>query len=103
FYFWVVLSSFYLFDARWAWINVALVGAAFAFALLMTPSRPNRAVSWVMAMGALSVGGAMIGLLRSRLERLLEELREAFDRASHGEHALAEAQRIAAIGNWELD
>jgi signal transduction histidine kinase len=77
FYFWVVLSSFYLFDARWAWINVVFVGAAFTAILLATPEKTNRAVSWVMVMGALSVGGAMIGLLRSRLERSLGQLSEA--------------------------
>src|SRR5205085_5715870 len=103
FYFWVVLSSFYLFDARWAWFNVAFVGAAFAFVLGLTPARNNQALSWVMVMGALAVGGAMIGLLRSRLERLLEELREAFEHSHASEQALGEAQRMAAIGSWEID
>ena len=54
-------------------------------------------------MGSLAVGGAMIGLLRSRLEGLLEELRVAFEHSHESEHALAEAQRIAAIGSWEID
>src|SRR4051812_3902739 len=103
FYFWVVLSSFYLFDARWAWWNVAFVGIAFSVALAVTPDQHNPAVSWVMVMGALAVGGAMIGLLRSRLERLLGELQESLSRTKDSERALAEAQRIAGVGSWELD
>lgn len=103
FYFWVVLSSFYLFDTRWAWANVAFVGVAFAVVLLSIPEKDNRAVSWVMVMGALAVGGGMIGLLRTRLERLVGELQALLERTRIGEHNLEEAQRIATVGSWEYD
>ena len=103
FYFWVVLSAFYLFDARWAWMNVAFVGLALALALLDEPRVEDRALGWVMMMGGLSVGGGMTGLLRSRLERLVGESQAALRRALESEQALAEAQRIARVGSWEVD
>lgn len=103
FYFWVVLSSFYLFDARWAWMNVALVGAALAIVLELSPRVGDRALAWTMVMGALAVGGAMIGLLRARLEDVAAQSQAALARSVESEHALAEAQRIAQVGSWEAD
>jgi PAS domain S-box-containing protein len=103
FYFWVALSSFYLFAWGWAAINVAFVAVAFAAVLILTPSRADRLTIWLITVGTVAVGGTMIGLLRARLEWLLEELGAALGRTSDSERALAEAQRIAAIGSWELD
>lgn len=103
FYFWVVLSSFYLFGSRWAWVNVVFVGVAYAIVLLTIPEKENRAISWVMVMGALAVGGGMIGLLRARLEHLVDEAQELLERTRIGEHSLEEAQRIATVGSWEFD
>lgn len=103
FYFWVILSAFYLFPAAWAWINVAVVGVALALALLVSPQVEDRALAWAMLMGALAVGGAMIGLLRTRLESLAVQAQRALQRTQESERALAEAQRIAHVGSWELN
>src|SRR4051794_11594025 len=103
FYFWVILSAFYLFDARWAWANVALVAVALAVTLAGDTHLDDRALAWVMVMGALSVGGGMIGLLRQRLEHMVEAAHDALARALYSEQALAEAQRIAQIGSWEVN
>lgn len=103
FYFWVVLSSFYLFDARWAWLNVAVVGVAFAVVLLLSPRVGDRTLAWTMVMGSLAVGGGMIGLLRARLEDMAVRSQIALERTRDSEQALEEAQRIARVGSWEAD
>ncbi|HEX6712940.1 MAG TPA: ATP-binding protein [Thermoleophilaceae bacterium] len=103
FYFWVILSAFYLFDARWAWANVVVVGIALAIVLEASPDVGDRALAWVMVMGALSVGGGMIGLLRARLEDVAAGSQRALVQSMRSERALAEAQRIAQVGSWELE
>ena len=102
-YFWVVLSAFYLFGRRWAFVNLLFVGVAYAAALLLSPSAQQRSVTWVMVMGALLVGGTLIGVLRDRVERLVGKLSDAYRRALESEAALAYAQSVAAIGSWELE
>ena len=102
FYFFVVLSAFYLFDRRWAWINVAFVGGVLGLILARTRIE-NRELAWVTLMGVFSVGGAMIGLLRARLEQQVGDSEAALKRALASEHALAEAQRIARVGSWEAN
>jgi signal transduction histidine kinase len=103
FYFWVVLSSFYLFEARWAWINVAVVAVALTVVLVLSPSVEDRALAWAMVMGSLAVGGGMIGLLRRRLEDVAAQSQRALARTLESERALAEAQRIAQVGSWQAD
>ena len=103
FYFWVILSAFYLFDARWAWANVVVVAVALAIVLEASPDVGDRALAWVMVMGALSVGGGMIGLLRSRLEDVAGASQRALVHSMRSERALEEAQRIAQVGSWEVE
>lgn len=103
FYFWVVLTAFYLFDTLWAWFNTACVAVAFALVLGAHADVPDRLLAWVVVMGALSAAGAVIGVLRAQLEEAARHAQETLASSRRSERALAEAQRLAHIGSWEVN
>jgi diguanylate cyclase (GGDEF)-like protein/putative nucleotidyltransferase with HDIG domain len=77
FYFWVALVAFYFFDLPWAGLCSGAACLSYAVVLLMHPRVQLGPLKWVMLTGALFVGGAVVGRLRSRAERLLVRLADA--------------------------
>jgi diguanylate cyclase (GGDEF)-like protein len=77
FWFWLAIYAFY-FLPRWQALG-QLLFIAFAYAALLTlTGDPGSApiVRWTVTTGALIVAGAMIGLLKERVDKLIVELRE---------------------------
>jgi PAS domain S-box-containing protein len=110
FYFWVVLSAFYFFSFRQAAPNLVLVAVAYALVLEFHDGFANRALHWTMAIGALSVSGFLLALLRGQIKHLvgrmvadLQRRVSAEKRLRGSEALLAEAQQIARLGSWEWD
>lgn len=76
FWFWLAIYAFY-FLPRWqAFGQLLFITLAYA-ALLSLTGDPGSApiVRWTVTTGALIVAGAMIGLLRERVDKLIAELR----------------------------
>lgn len=74
-YVWVAFYAFYFFALRHALLQLALVGGAYA-ALLTTEGVAfgDGVTRWIVTLGTLAVGGAIIYRLRSSLKRLVGEL-----------------------------
>jgi diguanylate cyclase (GGDEF)-like protein/putative nucleotidyltransferase with HDIG domain len=76
YYFWVSLVAFYFFDLPWA--VVCSAAASFSYAVVLVTHQVQLGpLKWLMLSGALFVGGAVVGRLRSRAEHLLMRLAEA--------------------------
>jgi PAS domain S-box-containing protein len=73
-YFWVVLSAFYFFSWRQAAPNLFLVALAYAVVLTVHPGAVHTGFHWMMAVGTLVVSAVLLGLLRTRVERLIQKL-----------------------------
>jgi diguanylate cyclase (GGDEF)-like protein/PAS domain S-box-containing protein len=124
FYVWVAVYAFYFLSRRQAAAQLALVGLAYATALVMRHSSGTGAMQWAITMGTLTVVGLMLsGLLRrlelrdaesmERMEALREaeeRFRRAFDNAPIG-MALASLDgrylrvnpALAALTGYEVD
>ena len=77
FWFWLAIYSFY-FLPRWQALG-QLVFIAFAYAALLSLTGNSGSapiVRWTVTTSALIVAGAMIGLLKERVDKLIAELRE---------------------------
>jgi diguanylate cyclase (GGDEF)-like protein len=77
FYFWVVLSAFYFFSRKIAALHLTLVAVCLTVVLVLTPKTPDRPLLWRMAMGTLTVAGALVRLLSERMQYLVAQLGEA--------------------------
>ena len=86
-YFWAVLSAFFFFDLRRAFLTllVAVTGLGVAFAA--HDDQRDPLLTWTLIAVTLTVAGLLITLLRQRSERLVD--------------LLGEAQGVAHIGSWE--
>jgi diguanylate cyclase (GGDEF)-like protein/putative nucleotidyltransferase with HDIG domain len=76
FYFWVAIYAFYFFPRREAVLQTGFIVFAYA-ALLSQVSDAGSAsvVRWAITMGALVVGGALIGTLQERITALARDMR----------------------------
>jgi diguanylate cyclase (GGDEF)-like protein len=77
FWFWLAIYSFY-FLPRWQALG-QLLFIAFAYAALLSLTGNSGSapiVRWTVTTSALIVAGAMIGLLKERVDKLIAELRE---------------------------
>jgi diguanylate cyclase (GGDEF)-like protein/putative nucleotidyltransferase with HDIG domain len=74
-YFWIAIYSFYFFTRRQAILQMLFIVAAYA-AVLAFIGEPTSGpvVRWVITMSALSVSGAMIGVLQERVMRLARDI-----------------------------
>ena len=76
FYVWIALDAAYFLPPRAAAGQIALTGAIYAVVLAaMTP--PDAVERWLITIGTVAVTGVFVGLLRSRVERLVSRLSEA--------------------------
>jgi diguanylate cyclase (GGDEF)-like protein/putative nucleotidyltransferase with HDIG domain len=76
FYFWVSIYAFYFFPRREAVLQTGFIVVAYAALLTQVPDPGNAAVlRWVITMGALVVGGALIGTLQERITTLARAVR----------------------------
>jgi diguanylate cyclase (GGDEF)-like protein len=76
FYFWVSIYAFYFFSRRAAVIQTAFIVVAYAALLARVPDPGDGAVlRWAITMGALVVGGALIGTLQDRVHTLARAMR----------------------------
>ncbi|MDQ6811637.1 MAG: hypothetical protein M3Z95_07040, partial [Actinomycetota bacterium] len=72
FYFWIAIYAFYFFSRRMAVLQLLFIAASYAAVLAVIPDAPNPSVvRWAVTTSALVVAGAMIGLLKDRVDRLI--------------------------------
>jgi diguanylate cyclase (GGDEF)-like protein/putative nucleotidyltransferase with HDIG domain len=77
FYFWVALAAFYFFELRWAMVCGAVASLSYAAVLHLRPAIELSELKWLMLTVGLFVSGVVMGLLRSRAERLVSSLSNA--------------------------
>src|SRR3954467_12183598 len=93
FYVWVSISAFYFLPWERAFLQLAMVGAAFA-AVLIAEAPAAGAEEWIITAGAVTVAGLFVGALRRGVERLIANLEEA----ARTDHArLYAAERAARL------
>lgn len=76
FFVWIALTAFYFFSLRSALAQVALIGVGYA-AVLAHERPAGLEEQWVITVGTVLGVGVLVGVLRARVERLLERLFEA--------------------------
>ena len=93
-YFWVVLATFAFFSPRAGLLNLVLVGAAYGAAITFRDP-PAPVLRWVMGMGALTVAGLLVAVLKSQLIAMIDRLRRSATQqeavARVGRRSLADA------------
>jgi diguanylate cyclase (GGDEF)-like protein len=78
FYFWIAIFAFYFFTRRQAAIQVAFIVAAYAVLLALADERSTAQVAyWAIASSALVVAGALIGVLKDHVDKLIARLADA--------------------------
>lgn len=74
-YVWVSIYSFYFFAVWHAVIQLGIVGAAYAALLTSEGLAPGDwGTRWIVTVGTLAIGGAIVYRLRDSVERLVREL-----------------------------
>lgn len=76
FYIWTGLTAFYFLGFRQALAQVALVAVAYAV-LLAVQGAPSGGERWLITTGTVLVTGVLVGSMKTRVERLLDELRNS--------------------------
>jgi diguanylate cyclase (GGDEF)-like protein len=71
-YLWVGLYSFYFFGRGWGAAHMALVGAAYAFALTQEATDSPLA-HWVMTVATIATAGILVDVLAGRVRRQAEQ------------------------------
>ena len=80
-YLWVCLYSFYFLSLRFAYAQLAIVGAAYAWLLSSQSGSSDEATTrWLVTMTTLTVAGIVISRLRNSLYRSMDRLS---DQARH--------------------
>jgi diguanylate cyclase (GGDEF)-like protein len=78
FYFWIAIYAFYFFDRAQALAQLLLIALAYGAVLgFLQDASSGPIVRWAITTSALVVAGAMIGLLRERVDRLITKLADA--------------------------
>jgi diguanylate cyclase (GGDEF)-like protein len=71
-YLWVGLYAFFYFGRWWGFAHMAVVGSAYAYALIQEPP-PSPLAHWVMTVGTITVAGVLIDILASRVRRQVDQ------------------------------
>ena len=79
YYLWVILGAAYFFDRPRVAIQLAVVAAGYAVALVLKPAAPGMVQAWIVAVGTLAVAAAVIVITRERVAALVARLAEAAD------------------------
>ncbi len=77
FWFWLAIYAFYFLSRGQALIQLGVIVLAYAAVLSQSPDpTTDTAVRWTVTTGALIVAGALIGLLKERLDRVIAQLED---------------------------
>jgi diguanylate cyclase (GGDEF)-like protein len=79
-YVWVTMFAFYVFSRGAALVHLALMAAAYAFALVLEDPAENPLDSWIATVGTLLGTGLFVSFVRHRLGIMFHRLREAAHR-----------------------
>ena len=79
-YVWVTMFAFYVFSRGAALVHLALMAAAYAFALVLEDPAESPLDSWVATVGTLLGTGLFVSFVRHRLGLMFHRLREAAHR-----------------------
>ena len=75
FYFWIAIYAFYFFSRRMAVLQLVFIACSYAAVLAVIPdANTPSVVRWAVTTSALVVAGAMIGMLKDRVDRLIAAL-----------------------------
>jgi diguanylate cyclase (GGDEF)-like protein len=102
-YLWIGVYAFFFFGLRWGALQLAAVGAAYAWLLTELPG-PTPVVRWVVTVGSILVAGLLVDALAGRLRReTLSAARRAANLEAVGEVArqLATQSDPRAVG-WAI-
>lgn len=77
FYLWVVLYTFYFLSLRAALVHMAVLSLSYAIVLAVDRPAFPLVASWVTVCGSLTVTGVMVGVLKQRVQALIEGLASA--------------------------
>ncbi len=75
-YVWSAFDAAYFLSRRAAVGQLALIGVGYGTALAFVPG-DARAARWLLLMGTVVAAAALVGLLRARMDRLVERLSDA--------------------------
>jgi diguanylate cyclase (GGDEF)-like protein len=77
-YFWIAIYAFYFFSRKQAALQVTFIVAAYAAMLALADDRSTaQIVQWAITSSALVVAGALIGVLKEHVDRLIARLADA--------------------------
>jgi diguanylate cyclase (GGDEF)-like protein/putative nucleotidyltransferase with HDIG domain len=80
-YVWSALNSAFLLSRGRAALQLALIAVSFAVYLVTTGDTPsNAAQQWLLTVGTAVVAAGLVGMLKARVERLIEEVAETAKR-----------------------
>jgi diguanylate cyclase (GGDEF)-like protein len=100
FYFWIAIYAFYFFSRRMAALQLVFIACSYAAVLAVIPDARNPSVvRWAVTTSALVVAGAMIGLLKDRVDRLMGSLADA----SHIDTLTGLLNRRAFVDTLEME
>ncbi len=74
FYVWVGVEAFCFLSRREAALQIALMAGCYAWVLGIVTAGPVPQQRWLLTVGVALVAGLLVGSLRDRIERLLEQL-----------------------------
>ena len=97
FYLLVAFYAFYFLPLRLAVLELGLVGAGYAAALVLR-SEPDGSTRWLITMGTLSVAGVLTSRLVGQLEAWVARTREREAALRHAEERFRSAFEDAAVG-----
>jgi diguanylate cyclase (GGDEF)-like protein len=81
-YIWVTLFAFYFFTRGAALVHLALIAAAYAFALVLEDPVENPLDGWVATVATLLVAGLFVSMVRDHIAGLIRRLSDA----AHSDH-----------------
>jgi diguanylate cyclase (GGDEF)-like protein len=98
FYLWVSIYAFYFFGRLWGLIELAVLGAAFAWVLTQVHTA-TPVTAWLMIVGSLAVAGLLVDLLARQLRNQQAESSnqaQALEAVSSFAHELAMRTTVAS-------
>src|SRR5437868_4496837 len=91
-YFWVILSAFSFFGPLEAAASLVLVGFGYGAVLVMKANVADVGLRWLMAMGALTVVGIVLALLKEQIDRLVDAMARDMNDRRRAERVARESE-----------